>query len=116
MQTALEKSDPVTYKIFLNFCPEIRERKRPKDRTFFYNVLNTIKKGFVDNIVMNAVLAREKKQNIPNEIKVADYFRDMFTDPMSFIGRKGKVIREMREKHKPKPRRYKGRKKFNIKM
>ena len=65
---------------------------------------------------MNAVLAREKKQNIPNEIKVADYFRDMFTDPMSFIGRKGKVIREMREKHKPKPRQYKGRKKFNIKM
>ena len=43
----------------LNFCPEIKERNCPKDRTFFYNVLNTIKKGYVDNIVMNAVVARQ---------------------------------------------------------
>ena len=45
----------------LNFCPEIKDKKSPKDRTFFYNILNTIKKGYVDQIVMNAVLARQKK-------------------------------------------------------
>ena len=52
----------------LAYCPELKERNRPKDRTFFFNVLNTIKPNFVDNVVLKAIENREKKTNIPNEI------------------------------------------------
>ena len=97
-----------------NFCPELRDRKYPKDRTFFYNVLNTIKPEFIDKMVLNAINIREKKSEIPNEIKVGDFFRDIFTDSMSRIGSKGRVIKELRENHKEKPRHYKGRKKYKL--
>ena len=63
---------------------------------------------------MNAIDNREKKSDIPNEIKVGDFFRDMFTDSMSRIGSKGRVIKELRENHKEKPRKYKGRKQYKI--
>ena len=52
----------------LSFCPELKDRKRPKDRTFFYNVLNTIKPNFIDSVVLKAIDNREKKCDIPNEI------------------------------------------------
>ena len=32
----------------LEYCPELRYRKRPKDRDFFFNVLNTIKPKSVE--------------------------------------------------------------------
>ena len=54
--------------LILAYCPELKERNRPKDRTFFFNVLNTIKPNFVDNVVLKAIENREKKANIPNEI------------------------------------------------
>ena len=42
------------------FCPELRDRKnRPKDRTFFYNVLNTLKPKFIDTMVINAIHKRD---------------------------------------------------------
>ena len=114
IETCYLKKDKEIWNKLLNFCSELRERKYPKDRTFFYNVLNTIKPQFIDKIVLNAIDNREKKSDIPNEIKVGDFFRDMFTDSMSRIGSKGRVIKELRENHKEKPRKYKGRKKYKI--
>ena len=66
-------------------------------------------------MVLNAIDNREKKSDIPNEIKVGDFFRDMFTDSMSRFGSKGRVIKELRENHKEKPRHYRGRKKYALK-
>ena len=65
-------------------------------------------------MVLNAIDIREKKSDIPNEIKVGEFFRDMFTDSNYRFGSKGRVIKELRENHKEKPRHYKGRKKYNL--
>ena len=65
-------------------------------------------------MVKNAVKNRETKSEIANEIKVSEFFKDIFTDEYSLIGNKGRVIRELREKHKEKPRSYKGRKKYKL--
>ena len=48
----------VIWPTILDFCPELKDRDNPKDRKFFYNVLNTIRKGFVDKIVDSAIRNR----------------------------------------------------------
>ena len=54
----LEKDQ--TWPKLIEFCPELRDRKnRPKDRTFFYNVLNTLKPKFIDTMVTNAIHKRD---------------------------------------------------------
>ena len=48
-----------------NFCPELELRDQPKDREFFYNILNKIKPNCIDKIVRNAYLNKlfnEKKK------------------------------------------------------
>ena len=37
------------------YCPELKYKKRPKDREFFFNVLNTIKPKFVEEAVFRAM-------------------------------------------------------------
>ena len=39
----------------LNFCPELDQKDTPKDRAFFFNVLNTIEKRCMEKIVFNSV-------------------------------------------------------------
>ena len=65
-------------------------------------------------MVKNAIKNRETKSDIANEIKVTDFFKDIFTDQYSLIGNRGRVIRELREKHKEKPRKYKGRRTYKL--
>ena len=58
IETCKLKSDNKIWPQILSYCPELKEKKYPKDRTFFFNVLNTIKHGFVDNMVLNAIESR----------------------------------------------------------
>ena len=48
----------------LNYCPELEFKSNPKDRSFFYNVLNTIKPNCVDKIVRNALIYRQNPSKI----------------------------------------------------
>ena len=52
----------------LDYCPELKHNKWPKDRTFFFNVLNTIEAKCVDRMVINAMKQRQNKTKIENEI------------------------------------------------
>ena len=38
-----EKNEKETWELLMNFCPELECKEHPKDRDFFFNVLNTIK-------------------------------------------------------------------------
>ena len=60
----LEKHEKTLYDELSRYCPELKNNKPPKDRTFFFNVLNTLKHKCMDSIVYNAIVAREKKSNI----------------------------------------------------
>ena len=54
----LEKSESVIYKRIVQFCPEIKHTNKPKDREFFFNILNTLKEDLVDKLVFNAIKSR----------------------------------------------------------
>ena len=84
----------------INYCPELEYKNKPKDREFFYNILNTITKGSVEKLVYNAHLSRQYTSNIPNEMEVAPEWRKMFTSPTSLIGKSGKSIFMMRKEQK----------------
>ena len=73
--------------------PDVRNRNVPKDREFFFNVLNTLKKDYVNKIVYNAKLLRVPKIGISDEIKVLPELRDIFTDQYSLLGSKGRTIK-----------------------
>ena len=68
------------WKKLLDFCPELQTKQNPKDRAFFFNILNTIKPYCVDQMVKNAVLNRDEKSDIKAEITCAPEFRDIFTN------------------------------------
>ena len=34
--------------------PELKKKRRPKDRAFFYNILNTLQENVVNKMVYNA--------------------------------------------------------------
>ena len=80
------KDDKQKWKEIINYCPELGKYENPKDREFFYNILNTIKPNIVEKIVYYAKIAREKKTTIENEIKVIPELRDIFTEKYSLIG------------------------------
>ena len=42
----------------LEYCPELEYKEKPKDREFFFNILNTIIPNCIDKIVRNAFLNR----------------------------------------------------------
>ena len=54
----LEKNDKQAWKKMLNYCPELQYRNRPKDREFFFNILNTVKLHIVDKMIQNAIRVR----------------------------------------------------------
>ena len=64
------KSEKDLWKKLLVYCPELKHKKNPKDRKFFFNILNTLKNDFVHKIVYNAHKARVKKGNLSELIDV----------------------------------------------
>ena len=58
METLQIKGNNDIYPKLLILCPELKYKDKPKDRDFFFNVLNTMKEGTIDKIVYNARLQR----------------------------------------------------------
>ena len=108
----LEKSD--LWPDLLNYCPELKFTKKPKDRCFFYNILNTISPKCVDKMVLNAMRNRQEKSKIENEISVIPFFRDIFTNDTSLLGNTGNVIKALRVDHKADRKSYTKRKRYNL--
>ena len=46
------------YSELKQYCPELEYKENPKDRDFFFNVLNTLEPNCIDRIVRNACLNR----------------------------------------------------------
>ena len=88
-----EKGKEESWKALLQYCPELSYKEQPKDRDFFYNVLNTIIPNCVTKIAYNAEVMRQTKSRIENEITVAPEFRDIFTNKFSLLGSKGRTIK-----------------------
>ena len=65
--------------------PELKKSKIPKDRKFFFNVLNTLKPRVVDKMIFNANEARVPKTKIDDEITVIPELKSIFTDKLSLI-------------------------------
>ena len=42
------------FKLIKCFCPELNDCSVPRDRAFFFNVLNTLKPGEVSKLVLHA--------------------------------------------------------------
>ena len=59
--------------------PELEEKKEPQDRTFFFNVLNTLDNGIVDKMVYHAMKDRQARDKLEDEIIVLPKFRSLFT-------------------------------------
>ena len=55
----LQENNKTLYKKILNYCPEIKYRGYPKDREFFFNILNTIEPKIVDKMVISAFKHRQ---------------------------------------------------------
>ena len=72
--------------------PELKKSKIPKDRKFFFDVLNTLKPNIVNKMVFNAKEARLPKTKIDDEITVIPELKSIFTDELSLIGRRGKSL------------------------
>ena len=53
-----EKDQTETWKVLLNFCPELEYKEHPKDRDFFFNVLNTLIPNCVTKMLYNANINR----------------------------------------------------------
>ena len=46
------------YSELKQYCPELEYKENPKDRDFFFNVLNTLEPNCIDRIVRNARINR----------------------------------------------------------
>jgi len=69
------------WELLKHYMPELkRKKKEPKDRAFFFNILNTLSDRVVDKMVYHAEEARISKSKIEDEITVIPEFRDIFTD------------------------------------
>ena len=47
----LKEKEKDLWKELLNYCPELATREQPRDRTFFFNILNTLKLNCIDKLV-----------------------------------------------------------------
>ena len=112
----LETKHPLLWEKLQNYMPELETKKEPKDRKFFFNMLNTLKPNVVDKMVHNAKEDRIIKSKIDDEITVIPELRSIFTNPYSFIGHKGRSILNYRKGHKTTKNKYKDRKKYDLKF
>ena len=55
---ALECKQKLLWDKILNYCPELKYTRKPKDRTFFYNILNTLYPKCINRLVYNAMKNR----------------------------------------------------------
>ena len=111
-----QSKDKQKYGELLNFCPEIEYKGIPKDREFFFNVINTIDADIVQKMVLHGIEQRQKNPIIPDEMKIISKFQDIFTSSLSIIGNQGKCIQIMRYKHKSRHYKHKKRKRsFELK-
>ena len=53
------KDEFETWKTLINFCPELQYKEEPKDRDFFFNVLNTLKPNSVTRMLYHANMNRQ---------------------------------------------------------
>ena len=98
------------WELLIDLCPELNYKNKPKDREFFFNVLNTLIPNSIDRIVRNSFINRQQKSKIEDEIEVAPRFRSIFTDELSILGSKGRTIKELRKDHREKKTTYNKRK------
>ena len=55
----MDKNEKHIYNKLVDYCPELKYKGKPKDREFFFNILNTVKPGIVDRLVFNSVKKRQ---------------------------------------------------------
>ena len=96
----------------IHYCPEITTRGYPKDREYFFNVLNTLHPHSIEKMVFDAVQKRKKEKDIKDEIKLLPEFRDIFTSKYSLLGKEGNTVQKLRVDHKKPPKKYNGKKKI----
>ena len=56
MKLKTDKAKEELWKDIKKYCPELEYRSNPKDRSFFFNILNTLDKDCMDKAVYNARL------------------------------------------------------------
>ena len=66
----LETNKPEVYKKLKNMIPELGEKSEPQDRSFFFNILNTLDKDVVDKMVFNTVKVRSTRNRLDTEIEM----------------------------------------------
>ena len=65
---ALTKAvDKLDWELLIDLCPELNYKNKPKDREFFFNVLNTLIPNSVDRIVRNSFINRQQKSKIEDD-------------------------------------------------
>jgi len=52
------------------YCPELEYKDEPKDREYFFNVLNTLEPNCIDKMMRNARLNRIFSSGIDDKIEV----------------------------------------------
>ena len=57
-----------------NMMPELEYKTEPKDRSFFFNILNTLQVDIVDKMVFNAEKARSTRVRLDHEIEIESEF------------------------------------------
>ena len=112
----LEKDYGLIWNSLKNFMPELETKKVPKDRKFFFDMLNTLKPHVVDRMVHNAKEELIIKSKIDDEITVIPELRGIFNDPLSLIGNRGRSILNYRKGHKSTKGKYNDRKKYELKF
>ena len=112
----LETKHPMLWEKLQNHMPELETKKEPKDRKNFFNMLNTLKPRIVDKMVDHAKEESIVKSKIDDEITVIPELRNIFTNPYSLIGHKGRSILNYRKGHKTTKVKYKDRKKYDLKF
>ena len=70
----LETNKPEVYKKLKNMIPELGEKSEPQDRSFFFNILNTLDKDVVDKMVFNTVKVRSTRNRLDTEIEMQPEF------------------------------------------
>ena len=70
----LETNKPEIYKKLKNMIPELCEKSEPQDRSFFFNILNTLYMDIVDKMVFNAMKARSTRNKLDTEIEMKPEF------------------------------------------
>ena len=110
----IESKNLKQQKEILQYCPEVYDRGYPKDREYFFNILNSIFPHSIEKMVFDAVQRRRKEKDIKDEIKLLPEFHDVFTSDYSLLGNQGKTIQKLRIDHKKPKRRYNGKRKFNL--